>query len=94
MKQRKRYSSEFKAKVGLEAVKGMLTLNELSSKYGVHGTQINKWKKQIMDNLPNLFSDKTDKKEKSHEQELEKLYSTIGQLKIENDFLEKAVSRK
>jgi transposase len=43
----KKYSSDFKAKVALEAIKGLKTLNEISSAYGVHTTQITQWKKQV-----------------------------------------------
>lgn len=51
----KKYSSDFKAKVALEAIKGQKTLNELSSEYGVHTTQITQWKKQVLDELPQIF---------------------------------------
>ncbi|GHO78205.1 hypothetical protein KSD_59760 [Ktedonobacter sp. SOSP1-85] len=43
----KKYSSDFKVKVALEAIKGQKTLNEISSEYGVHTTQITQWKKQM-----------------------------------------------
>lgn len=48
----KKYSSDFKAKVALEATKGIKTLNEISSEYGVHTTQRTQWKKQVLDELP------------------------------------------
>ena len=49
---RKQYSSEFKVKVALEAIKGQKTANEMASEYGVHPTQITQWKKQALDELP------------------------------------------
>ncbi|MBK8537362.1 MAG: transposase [Candidatus Competibacteraceae bacterium] len=52
---RKQFSSEFKAKVALEALKGEKTLAQLSSEYGVHATQINTWKQQAREKLPELF---------------------------------------
>jgi putative transposase len=52
----KKYSSDFKAKVALEAIKGLKTLNEISSEYGVHTTQITQWKKQMLDELPQIFA--------------------------------------
>jgi transposase InsO family protein len=51
----KKYSSDFKVKVVLEAVKGQKTLNEISSEYGVHTTQITQWKKQVLDELPQIY---------------------------------------
>ena len=57
MAQRKQYSREFKAKVGLQALKGQHTLNEIASKYGVHPVQVAQWKKQALDELPHVFAD-------------------------------------
>ena len=54
-KHRKNYKSEFKAKVALEAVKGRLTINEISKQFGVHPNQISKWKKQFLESLPQIF---------------------------------------
>ncbi len=47
---RKNHSQEFKAKVAVEAVKGVHTLSELASRYKVHATQIAQWKKQLLEN--------------------------------------------
>jgi transposase-like protein len=54
--QRKHYSAEFKAKIALEAIKGLKTINEIASEVGVHPTQITQWKKQMLDALPEVFS--------------------------------------
>jgi transposase-like protein len=54
--QRKYYSAEFKAKIALEAIKGLKTINEIASEVGVHPTQITQWKKQMLDALPEVFS--------------------------------------
>ena len=56
---RTKYSPAEKAKIALEAIKGELTLAQISSKYGAHATQINAWKKQALALLPDVFSDKT-----------------------------------
>ncbi len=53
---RKRYSAEIKAKVALEAIKGQKTTNEIANEYGVHPSQIAQWKKQALDELPQIFS--------------------------------------
>ena len=57
-KNRRRLSAEFKAKVALEAIKGVKTVNELASLHGIHPTQISRWKKQAMEGLPAIFSDR------------------------------------
>lgn len=88
MAQRKQYGPSFKAKVALEAVKGDLTLAELASKYGVHPTQITNWKRQLLDELPNLFKNK-DKKSKDSNNLENELYQEIGRLKVELDWLKK-----
>lgn len=52
---RKQFSSELKVRVALEAIKGQKTANEIASEYGVHPTHIAQWKKQALDELPNVF---------------------------------------
>ena len=86
---RKHYSSELKAKVALEAIKGQKTANEIASEYGVHPTQIAQWKKQALDELPVLFAQPGSGREKSEEALMANLYQQIGQLKVEVDFLKK-----
>lgn len=82
------FSAAEKFKVALEAIRGDMTIAEISSKYAVHATQIQKWKKQALEYLALSFTDKKKPKE-NHEKELAELYQQIGQLKVENDFLKK-----
>lgn len=93
-KKPKTYTSEFKAKVALEAIKGDLTINEVSSKYGVHATQINRWKQQALASLKSCFTGKQEKSDISNQLEVDKLYQQIGQLTCENDFLKKVCGFK
>jgi putative transposase len=86
---RKRYSADFKSKVALEAVKGDRTVNEIASSHGLHPNQITQWKKQLLEELPVLFSDKRVKANKEQEALEERLYQQIGQLKVELDWLKK-----
>lgn len=86
---RKTYTPAEKAKIALEAIKGELTLAQISSKYGAHGTQINVWKKQVLALLPDIFSDKNKHEITEHATQLAELYEQIGRLKVENDFLKK-----
>ena len=90
---RKNYSAEFKAKVALEAIRGEMTVAELVAKHGVHQTVINTWKRQALDGMAGLFSDKAETKAAEKEGEIEKLHAKIGQLVVERDFLAKASGR-
>lgn len=86
---RRRHSSEFKAKVALEAVKRQKTLNELATEFGVHAVQIAQWKRQLLDASPAAFAGGGSHKERTQEQLIEQLYQQIGQLKVEVDWLRK-----
>lgn len=87
--QRHNYGAEFKARVALEAVKGHKTINELVSHFGVHPSQINKWKKHLQTELPQIFSNRREKRELDHEALQAQLYQQIGPLKVELDWLKK-----
>lgn len=86
---RKSYSSKFKGKVALEAVKEEKTIAELAGYYEVHPTQINAWKKRVLSHVEELFVDKRRKNEKKKEELIEELYKQIGQLKVELDWVKK-----
>jgi transposase len=86
---RKRFSKEFKGKVGFEALKGTKTMTELSSEYGVHVSQITKWKKELAEGIPKIFAGKGDPDEKDKENLIGELYKRIGQIEMENDWLKK-----
>ena len=86
---RKRFSTAFKAKVAVEALKGEKTIAELSSEYGVHSNQIRQWKKKLIEDLPDIFSDRRKRSEKDGEELTSELYRQIGQLKVELDWLKK-----
>ena len=85
-KHRNRHSAEFKAKVAMAALSETKTLAELASEYGVHQTQITRWKQDLIANAPDLFG-KGKKKDDNHEAEVAELHRQIGKLKVENDFL-------
>ena len=86
---RKKYSSEFKSKVALEALIGQRTLNEIASEYGVHPNQISQWKQQIKNALPDIFSRNGSKSNVNKEKLEARLYQEIGRLKVELDWLKK-----
>ena len=86
---RRKFESEFKSKVAIETLKERLTLSELAKKYELHHNQISLWKQEFIENSAMIFEKKNSGKDKSAEQDAEKLYSKIGRLEMENDFLKK-----
>ena len=90
-KSRRKFSSRFKSKVALEALKEQSTLQELSSKYEVHSNQITTWKKELMDNAEVVFDKKTTSNNK--EDEKSKLFNKIGKQQVEIDFLKEVLGK-
>ena len=88
-KKRKIHTADFKAKVGLEALRGMKTINEIGQEFGVHPMQVGQWKKLIQEQAKSLFEGKRGPKPLAAHQEPELLYSEIGKLKVELDWLKK-----
>ena len=89
--QRKKYDAIFKARVALEAVKGLKTINEIAGEYGVHPNMVIKWKRQLVEGLPSIFSLKSpgNGEGKVSEELLASLYQKIGQLEVEREWLKK-----
>ena len=88
-KKRKTHSPEFKAKVALEAIKGMKTASELASQYQIHPTQINAWKKQAREILTEGFRTSRPARQKTDQALTAPLYEEIGRLKMELDWMKK-----
>ncbi len=86
---RKRFSKEFKAKVAVEAIKGQRPMNELAQEFDVHPNQIARWKKDLLETAPEVFSQNKDREAKRIELERDQLYRKVGQLQIEVDWLKK-----
>lgn len=86
---RKSHSKEFKAKVALEAVKGMHSLSELASRHKVHPTQIAQWKRQLLESAPSVFERSRRDGGSDGEALTAPLYQEIGRLKMEVDYLQK-----
>ena len=86
---KKKFSKEFKARVAIEAIKGLKTASEISSEYSCHPTQIAKWKRELKAGLPGLFGTNNNSQEKDNQKLVDDLYKRIGQLEMENDWLKK-----
>ena len=90
MKQKRRqFSAQFKSRVARAALREDKTIAELASEFDVHPNQIAKWKKQLIDSLPDIFSRKRVQETKSSEEHEARLYQQIGQLQVELDWLKK-----
>ena len=99
-KSRRKFSSKFKAKVVLDALKERLTLQELSSKYELHPNQISTWKREFLDGAASVFDSPAHRAGKSDDKEKEQLYSKIGKLpegmplaQVSIDFLKKSLGQ-
>ena len=86
---RRRHTDEFKAKVALEAIKGVWTVGQLGAAYGVHPTVIAHWKRQLMERAGQVFSHNGGGSGRSEEDLTKPLYEEIGRLKVEVDWLKK-----
>lgn len=86
---RKKISAEIKAKVTIESIKGLKTINEIATIYQLHPNEVSQWKKQFLEGATSIFSDAKQQKAKSDEQQANNLYRKIGQLEVENKFLKK-----
>lgn len=89
IKKRKVHSAEFKGKVGLEAVRGIKTVNEIAQHHGVHPVMVSQWKKEILARAGSLFEGKRGPKVDAAHEDDDRLYGEIGRLKMELDWLKK-----
>ena len=89
---RRTHSPAFKAKVALAALKGDKTLAELAQQFDVHPNQITDWKKQLQDRVADVF-EAGNAGPAAPPVDVKVLHAKIGQLTLENDFLESALSK-
>lgn len=90
---KKRFSPQLKLKVSLEAIRGDLTIQEISARYEVSPAQIHRCKKQLQEEGASLFEGQKNSKNQQQEEEITKLHASIGRLTVENDFLSRALGR-
>ena len=86
----KRYDSEYKSRVALEALKGERTIQQIAKAYEVHPVQVSEWKKRMAQEAPKVFETSGKKSSgNDFDQERDNLHRKIGQLSIELDWLQK-----
>ena len=90
---RKRYDAAFKAKVALAAVRGDKTISELASQFAVHGNLVSQWKRRLLANIEQAFTEPNDGQREAQEALLDDLYQQIGRLKVELEWLKKKAAQ-
>ncbi|QEA38465.1 IS3 family transposase [Pistricoccus aurantiacus] len=96
-KKRQQYSASFKSKVALAALKGDQTTSEIAARFQIHPTMVSTWKRELLENAPDLFEGKKKAGKPSNEPNTDELYREIGRLTVERDFLSRkarSVSRR
>ena len=88
---RRNHTPAFKAKVALAAIKGDRTLAQLAEQFDVHPNQISAWKDQLLERVTEVFVSGSGAKSSTPEVDIKALHAKIGELTLENDFLEGAL---
>jgi transposase len=86
---RRLHPPELKAKLGLEALGGMKTINQIAQEHDVHPMQVRQWKREIQAQAKSLFEGKRGPQPVSAASSPDRLYGEIGRLKMELDWLKK-----
>lgn len=89
---RRNHTAAFKAKVALAAVKGEKTLSELAQEFDVHPNQITQWKSQLLEGAAGVFGEDKSESE-AGKVDVTRMQAKIGELTLENDFLERALTK-
>ena len=88
-KKRRLHSAQFKAQVGLEALKGIEPVHAIAAKHGIHPVQVSQWKREVAERLPEVFAGKPDADAATAKKREQELFEQIGRLKMELEWLKK-----
>lgn len=88
-RKRRKHTAEFKARVAFEAIQGLKTQSEIAKEFEIHPVMVGKWKNELIERMPELFSSKSDNASRENDYEKVELERKVGQLTMEVDFLEK-----
>jgi len=86
---RKKFEEAFKARVAIEAIKCEKTLSQISSEYGVHSNLVSRWKQELLKGAADVFGKPNNSSKNGQDELIDNLYKSVGQLKVENDWLKK-----
>lgn len=87
------FSPQFKARAALELVKEEKSVSELAARYEVHSTLLHKWRREMLEGLPRIFEDPRKKERDDKDTLIRELYSQVGRLTMQLDWLEKKCGR-
>src|SRR6266404_6605956 len=90
---RRNHTPAFKSKVALAALRNDRTIAQLAEQFAVHPTQITSWKEQLLAGAPDVFERGGSAKSSAAEVDIKSLHAKIGELVLENDFLERALGK-
>ncbi|MFN0318259.1 MAG: transposase [Burkholderiales bacterium] len=90
---RRKLTAKFKAQVALAAMKGDKTLAEISEQFQVHANQISTWKAQLQSEAVSVFETAAERREATDQPDVLTMQAKIGELALENDFLERALTK-
>ena len=90
---RRNHTPAFKAKVALAAIRGEKTAVELAQQFDVHANQITQWKTQLQESAASVFGAAVPAGPATPAADIKTLHAKIGELTLENDFLEGALSK-
>ena len=95
MRKRRKFSSEFKAKVALEALQEQQPLHEIAKKHEVHPNQVSQWKKELRGKMGSVFEKGEDRESERIRAKIkeDRLYRQVGQLQMEVDFLKEVCDK-
>ena len=92
-RRRRRFTTDFKKRVALEALRGDRTVQEIAARHEVHPNQVSLWKRQAIEGLDEVFAGGRTSRQTEHEATIRDLHAKIGELTVERDFFLRGFQR-